>query len=104
MPSIRVPLDAAQESRFEGLMADLDLIDMHQHTMVMPESVDDFVAYAIAGFRQAVDLAVQPFNLPLQLASLRIPGIACILKLFLQRLLFTPQLIDHGVGRLRGSR
>jgi membrane dipeptidase len=41
-----VPLDAAQEARFNALMADIDLVDMHQHTMVMPESVDDFVAYA----------------------------------------------------------
>jgi membrane dipeptidase len=46
VPSMTVPLDASQEARFEQLMADIDLVDMHQHTMVMPESVDDFVAYA----------------------------------------------------------
>ena len=45
----------APEDEFAGLaepgelardFADLDLLDMHQHTMVMPESIDDFVAYA----------------------------------------------------------
>jgi membrane dipeptidase len=41
-----VPLDTSQEERFAALMADIDLLDMHQHTMVMPERVDDFVAYA----------------------------------------------------------
>ncbi len=46
VPSMVVPLDEAQESRFEALLPDLALVDMHQHTMVMPESVGDFVAYA----------------------------------------------------------
>jgi membrane dipeptidase len=46
VPSMVVPLDADQEARFNALMADLDLVDMHQHTMVMPESVSDFRAYA----------------------------------------------------------
>jgi membrane dipeptidase len=41
-----VPLDSVQERRFAELMAGLALVDMHQHTMVMPESIDDFVAYA----------------------------------------------------------
>jgi membrane dipeptidase len=47
VPSMRVPLDAEQEARFNALMSsDFHLVDMHQHTMVMPEVVDDFVAYA----------------------------------------------------------
>ena len=37
VPSMRVPLDHEQELRFERLMADLVLIDMHQHPMVLPE-------------------------------------------------------------------
>jgi membrane dipeptidase len=46
VPSTVVPLDPEQEARFAQLMPSLSLVDMHQHTMVMPESVDDFVAYA----------------------------------------------------------
>jgi membrane dipeptidase len=45
VPSMVVSLDARQEVRFEQLMTDLALVDMHQHTMVMPESIDDFVPY-----------------------------------------------------------
>jgi membrane dipeptidase len=41
-----VPLDASGEARFKELLGDLDLVDMHQHTMVMPESIDEFVRYA----------------------------------------------------------
>jgi membrane dipeptidase len=41
-----VPLDPEQEARFAELMPQLALVDMHQHTMVMPESVGDFHAYA----------------------------------------------------------
>jgi membrane dipeptidase len=41
-----VPLDAAGEARFRDLMGNLALVDMHQHTMVMPESIDDFARYA----------------------------------------------------------
>src|SRR5438128_6373622 len=41
-----VPLDANGEARYTDLMDDLALVDMHQHTMVMPESIDDFVRYA----------------------------------------------------------
>jgi membrane dipeptidase len=44
--SMRVSLDAAQERRFERLMDDLLLIDMHQHTLVMPENIDDAYIYA----------------------------------------------------------
>lgn len=46
VPSMVVPLDAAQEARFEHLMSEIALVDMHQHTMVMPESISDFGAYA----------------------------------------------------------
>jgi membrane dipeptidase len=46
VPSMVVPLDAVQESRFNALMAGLALVDMHQHTMVMPELVEDFIRFA----------------------------------------------------------
>lgn len=46
VPSMVVPLDVEQERRFADLMSGLPLVDMHQHTMVMPDSVDDFVPYA----------------------------------------------------------
>jgi membrane dipeptidase len=42
---MRVPLDRAQELRFERLMADLALIDMHQHPMVLPADATEMPAY-----------------------------------------------------------
>jgi membrane dipeptidase len=46
VPSMVVPLDASGEARFKDLMDGLPLVDMHQHTLVMPESIDEFVRYA----------------------------------------------------------
>jgi membrane dipeptidase len=40
-----VPLDADQESRFERLMDDLLMIDMHQHVQVLTEPIDDLFDY-----------------------------------------------------------
>ena len=45
-PSMVVRLDAREQTRFEHLMADLLLIDMHQHTMVLPRDLADTYAYA----------------------------------------------------------
>jgi len=45
VPSMRVPLDAPQELRFERLMDDLLLIDVHQHPMVLAEPATDMPAY-----------------------------------------------------------
>jgi membrane dipeptidase len=45
VPSMRVPLDHAQEQRFERLMADLVLIDVHQHPMVLTDVADEMPAY-----------------------------------------------------------
>jgi membrane dipeptidase len=45
VPSMRVPLDASQELRFERLMDDLLLIDVHQHPMVLAEPATDMPAY-----------------------------------------------------------
>jgi membrane dipeptidase len=45
VPSMRVPLDAAQELRFQRLMEDLLLIDVHQHPMVLAEPATDMPAY-----------------------------------------------------------
>ena len=42
VPSMTVPLDARQESRFQRLMEESVMIDLHQHPMVMP---DDFTQY-----------------------------------------------------------
>ena len=46
VPSMVVPLDQEQERRFERLMDDLLMIDMHQHVQVLPEPVDDLFEYA----------------------------------------------------------
>ncbi len=45
VPSMRVPLDAEQERRFERLMADLVLIDMHQHPMVLAADATEMPNY-----------------------------------------------------------
>jgi membrane dipeptidase len=45
VPSMRVPLDREQELRFERLMADLLMIDMHQHPMVLAADATEMPAY-----------------------------------------------------------
>jgi membrane dipeptidase len=45
VPSMRMPLDAQEEHRFERLMEDLVLIDVHQHPIVLPEPATDMPAY-----------------------------------------------------------
>ncbi len=49
VPSMTVPLDAAGERRFEGLMEDLVMVDMHQHPMVCPDDMSEFVQYLRLG-------------------------------------------------------
>src|SRR3954470_24140248 len=46
VPSMVVPLDQEQERRFERLMDDLLMIDMHQHVQVLPEPVSDLFQHA----------------------------------------------------------
>ena len=41
---MRVPLDKQQELRFQRLMDDLVLIDVHQHPMVMPADANEMPA------------------------------------------------------------
>ena len=45
VPSSIVPLTAAEESRFQGIMEEAVMVDMHQHPFVLPESMDQFVEY-----------------------------------------------------------
>jgi membrane dipeptidase len=45
VPSMRVPLDQAQETRFSRLMDDLVLIDVHQHPMVLAADANEMPAY-----------------------------------------------------------
>ena len=45
VPSMVVPLDREQELRFERLMADLLMLDMHQHVQVLPEPMTDLYEY-----------------------------------------------------------
>lgn len=45
VPSMRVPLDREQELRFERLMDDLVMVDMHEHPMVLPEDATQMPAY-----------------------------------------------------------
>ena len=43
--SMRVPLDAAQEQRFQRLLDELVLLDMHEHPMVLPDDPARFGEY-----------------------------------------------------------
>ena len=43
--SMRVPLDGAEETRFQRLMEDLVLIDVHQHPMVLADDANEMPAY-----------------------------------------------------------
>lgn len=45
VPSMRVPLDAPGEQRFQRLMDDLVLVDMHQHPMVLTDDANEMPAY-----------------------------------------------------------
>ena len=45
VPSLTVPLDYAQEQRFERLMEPLIMVDVHVHPMVLPEDMKQITAY-----------------------------------------------------------
>lgn len=45
VPSMSLPLDAAGENRFQNLMEDIIMIDLHEHPMVCTEPMDDLVEY-----------------------------------------------------------
>ena len=45
VPSMSVPLDARQESRFQRLMDEAIMIDLHQHPMVLPEDFGQYFEY-----------------------------------------------------------
>ena len=45
VPSMTIPLDAQQEIRFERLMAESVMIDLHQHPMVIPEDFSQYWDY-----------------------------------------------------------
>ena len=49
VPSTPVPLDASQELRFQNLMEELVMVDIHQHPMVAPEDIGDLNAYLRGG-------------------------------------------------------
>ena len=45
VPSMTVPLDSRQESRFQHLMEESIIIDLHQHPMVLPEDFNQYFEY-----------------------------------------------------------
>ena len=45
VPSLTLPLDHAQELRFERLMEQLIMVDVHVHPMVLPEDMEQLTAY-----------------------------------------------------------
>ena len=49
VPSMTLPLDSEEENRYQRLMEDLVMIDMHQHPMVCPDNMDEFIEYLHLG-------------------------------------------------------
>ena len=49
VPSMTVPLDSKQERRFQDLMEQVVMIDLHQHPMICPENMDNFIEYLRVG-------------------------------------------------------
>ncbi len=45
VPSSTVPLDHAQEQRFQRVMAPLIMVDVHVHPMVLPEDIEQITTY-----------------------------------------------------------
>ncbi len=45
VPSMTVPLDAAEELRYQHLMDEATLVDLHQHPMVLPEDMAEITDY-----------------------------------------------------------
>ena len=45
VPSSTVPLDHAQEQRFQRLIDPLIMVDVHVHPMVLPEDMEQLTAY-----------------------------------------------------------
>ena len=45
VPSMVVPLDHQQEIRFQRLMEQAIMVDVHQHPMVLPEDMEELTAY-----------------------------------------------------------
>ena len=45
VPSMTVPLDRQQELRFQRLMEESIMIDLHQHPMVLPEDFSQYWEY-----------------------------------------------------------
>ena len=45
VPSSEVPLNAAEETRFERIMDQAVMIDVHQHPFLLPEDMDRFIEF-----------------------------------------------------------
>ena len=45
VPSSKVPLNAQEETRFEGLAEESVMIDVHQHPFVLPQATDRFIDF-----------------------------------------------------------
>ena len=45
VPSMTVQLDLAQETRFQGLVEEVTMVDVHQHPFVLPEDMGLFIDY-----------------------------------------------------------
>ena len=46
--SVPVPLDSEQEKRYQRLIDEIAMVDVHQHPMVLPEDLGRFTEYRAA--------------------------------------------------------
>lgn len=49
VPSMTVPLEAEEEKRYQKLMEVVVMVDLHEHPMVCPENMDNFIEYLRLG-------------------------------------------------------
>jgi membrane dipeptidase len=45
VPPVTVPLDSEQEKRYQRLIDEIVMVDVHQHPMVLPEDLGRFTEY-----------------------------------------------------------
>ena len=59
VPSLTVPLDHAQEQRFQRVMDSLIMIDVHVHPMVLPEDMERTIAKQAEAERERRAVIIQ---------------------------------------------
>ena len=86
VPSITIPLEPVEELRYKRLMEDVVMVDMHQHPMVCPDDMDDFIEYLRLGRYEWGYDAIQPRRLGGRSHRQRLPRHGRLPRTLLHRL------------------